>query len=323
MVDVFDSQLNSGWIAKTNSVSNPTSLYKSGQGQVIFLKPEAQMTDISRIEPARVDQSAFMLSAEFEKDLFDLMGVSPENVGMSENDKIETAGVLAKARQAAGWIPLQPIFDGLRDSQQLLGRKVTKLIQLNYTPEKIRLITKKEPTPEFYSKTFGRYDIVVEEGVLTDTQKQQQFIQLCALKSMGVNVTDEELVANSQLHDKKPMEERFKAERDSAMQQQQQIAQLEMEKMSVLTKSIDHKANSDDALAEERRAKIGLDAALNMERIARAEEDKTAGQLNLVKALKELQGMDMDALVKGVEILKGLAEHHQMQNPPKEEPKAA
>lgn len=317
MVDILDSQLNSGWIAKTNSVSNPTSLYKSGQGQVIFVKPEAQMTDIQRLEAPGINPSMFQLEAEFEKDLFDIIGLSPENVGMSENEKIETAGVLAKARQAAGWIPMQDVFDGLRESQKLLSRKVLKLIQLNYTPEKIRLITKKDPTPEFFSKLFAEYDVVVEEGVLTDTQKQQQFIQLCALKTLGVNVTDEELVANSQLHDKKPMEERFAAEREAAMQTQQQMQQLEMEKLAMLNKSVEAKSFSDQSLGAERLAKIQLDKALNAERINRAEEDKTAAELNLIKALKELQGMDIEQIAKGVEILKGLAEHHQMMNPPK------
>ena len=113
MVDVIDNQLNSGWIAKSNSVSNPSSMYKSGQGQVIWMKPESQMTDIQRIPSASVDPSQFQLETEFEKDLFEILGLSPENVGMAENEKIETAGILAKARQNAGWIPMQHIFDGI------------------------------------------------------------------------------------------------------------------------------------------------------------------------------------------------------------------
>ena len=67
MVDLIDSQLSSGWKAKTNSVSNPTSLYKSGQGQVIFMKPEAQMTDAERLPPPSIDPSWFQLEAEFDK----------------------------------------------------------------------------------------------------------------------------------------------------------------------------------------------------------------------------------------------------------------
>ena len=67
MVDIIDSQLNSGWIAKTGAVTNNASLYKSGNGQVIFLKPEAAMDDVQRIQPPQIPESMFALEAEFEK----------------------------------------------------------------------------------------------------------------------------------------------------------------------------------------------------------------------------------------------------------------
>lgn len=306
MVDIIDNQLNSGWIAKTNSVSNPTSLYKSGQGQVIFLKPEAQMTDIQRLEPAGINPTQFQLEAEFEKDIMEIAGVNSELFGMAENDKIETAGILSKMRQSAGLVNLQDLFDGLRESQKLLGRKVLKLMQMNYSPEKIELITKKKPTDEFYSKTFAKYDVVVEEGILTDTQQQSEFIQYTALKAMGVNITDEELIDSSNLHDKKKVKDRIMAQSQAAQQLQQQQTQMAMEQQAVITHSANSKAESDQALAAERLAKIGLDKALNAERIARAEEDRTAGVLNLVKAVKELEGLDLDSLMKKVQILQSL-----------------
>jgi len=303
MVDIIDNQLNSGWIAKTNSVSNPTSLYKTGQGQVIFLKPEAQMTDIQRLNPADIPPAMFQLEQEFEKDIMEIAGVNSELFGMAENDKVETAGMLAKMRQGAGLVNLQDIFDGLRESQKLLGRKVLKLIQLNYTPEKIELITKKKPSDEFYSKTFAKYDVVVEEGLLTDTQQQTEYLQLSALKMMGINVTDEELIDASNLHDKKKMKDRMAAQAQQAQQMQQQQTQLAMENQAVITEAAHAKSQSDQALAAERTAKIQLDAALNAERIARSEEDRTAGVLNLIKAVKELEGMDLEALAKKLQIL--------------------
>jgi len=306
MVDIIDNQLNSGWIAKTNSVSNPSSLYKSGQGQVIFIKPEAQLTDIQKIPSASIDPSQFQLEAEFEKDLFEILGLSPENVGMSENDKIETAGVLAKMRQAAGWIPMQDIFDRLRQSQKLLGRKVLKLIQNNYAPEKVKMILKKDPSPEFYSKAFARYDVVVEEGVLTDTQRQTQFVQLLALKGMGIPIPDPLIVKNSNLHNKKELQEVVDAQAKQQEAVQQAQAQLQMEQMAMANKAVDAKADSDHALATERRAKVQLDAALNAERISRSEEDRTAGVLNLIKAVKELEDMDLEGLIKKINILKSI-----------------
>lgn len=309
MVDILDNQLNSGWIAKTNSVSNPTSLYKSGQGQVIFMKPEANMADIQRLNPAEIPMSMFQLEQEFEKDIMEIAGVNSELFGMAENDKIETAGILSKMRQSAGLINLQDLFDGLRESQKLLGQKTLKLMQLNYTPEKIKMITKRDPTPEFYSNAFSKYSVVIEEGILTDTQKQTEFIQLNALRALGVNITDEELINASNLHNKEEIKQRIKAQADAAAQVQQMQTEMAMQNQAVLTQAAESKAMSDRALAHEREAKIQLDQALNAERIARAEEDRTAGVLNLVKAVKELEHIDLDSLIKKVNLLQSIEIH--------------
>ena len=304
MVDLLDSQLNSGWIAKTGAVTNNASLFKTGNGQVIFLKPEAQLPDIQRIDPARIDPSNFQLENEFDRDLTELLGTNPEMFGMAENDKIETAAVLSKMRQAAGLINLQDLFDNLRTSQKILGKKVMKLIQSNYTPEKIELITKKKPTAEFYTKQFSRYDIAVEEGILTDTQRQNQFIQLMGLKQIGVAVPDSLIIKNSNLHGKEELTSILEQQQQQAQQQAQQAAELQMQNQETVTRSLDAKAESDQALAAERLNKVRLDAALSAERISRAEEDRTAGVLNLIKAIKELEGMDVQNLLTKVQILK-------------------
>jgi hypothetical protein len=308
MVDIIDGQLNTGWIAKTGAVTNNASLFKSGAGQVIFLKPEAQMTDIQKIEAPGIHPSLFQLEAEFAKDMIENIGISPENLGMAENDKIETAGVLAKMRQAAGLVNLQDIFDGLRDSQKLLGQKTLKLIQMNYTPEKIKLITKKDVTPEFYSKTFSKYSVVVEEGILTDTQRHAQFVQLSALKQMGVLPPEGDalIVKNSNLHDKDELSQVMQQKAQAQAQAQEQIQQLQMQEIAIRNKVAESRSQADQSLAAERFNKIHLDAALSAERIARAEEDRTGGVLNLIKAAKELKGMDLDHLQREIEIIRSL-----------------
>lgn len=303
MVDIVDNQLNSGWIAKTNSVSNPTSLYKSGQGQVIFLKPEAQITDIQRLDPANIPPGMFQQQEDFKDDVTMLMGINPEMFGMPQNENIETAGILAKARQNAGLVTLQPIFEHLNESQAILGRKVLKLIQKNYSPEKIELITKKRPTDEFYSQSFAKYDISVEEGQLTDTQMQTDFSQRLALRALGVQITDEELIDASSLHNKKAIKDRMAAQAQAQKEMEDIQMKLAMNQQATVTRSLDAKSRSDDALAMERKNKIGLDAALSAERIARSEEDRTASILNLIKAAKELDTMDLDNLLRSIETL--------------------
>lgn len=324
MVDIIDAQLNSGWIAKTGAVTNNASLFKSGNGQVIFLKPEAQMGDIQRIEAPGIHPSLFQLESEFAKDMIENVGISPENLGMAENDKIETAGVLAKMRQSAGLVNLQDIFDSLRESQKILGRKVLKLIQANYTPEKIRLITKKDPTPEFFSQAFSKYDVVIEEGVLTDTQQQSQFVQLAALQQMGILPPEGAslLIKNSNLHDKKELSDLMDKKQQKEAEAAQQLQQLQMQEMKIRNEVATARANADMSLAAERTNKISLDAALSAERISRAEEDRTAGVLNLIKAAKELESMDIDQLLQKIQILKAL-EGNQTQEEKEKAPELA
>lgn len=304
MVDIIDAQLNSGWIAKTGAVTNNASLFKSGNGQVIFMKPEAQMSDIQRIEAPNIPPSMFQLEAEFEKDIMEIAGVNSELFGMAENDKVETAGILSKMRQSAGLVNLQDLFDGLRESQKILGQKTLKLIQANYTPEKIAMITKQQVTPEFYSKSFAKYDVVVEEGVLTDTQKQAQFLQLAALKANGIAVPDSLIIKNSNLENKKELEDYLAQQAQAQQQTEQMQTQMAMQQQKVVTDSLEAKAQSDQALAAERINKVSLDAAVASERIQRSEEEKTGALLNFVKALKELETMDLTNALETIKTLK-------------------
>jgi hypothetical protein len=307
MVDIIDSQLNSGWIAKTGAVTNNSSLFKSGQGQVVFVKPEANIdTDLRRIEAPTIPESDFILSDAFEKDIPNILGINPEMLGMPENEKVETAAILAKMRQASGLIGLRGVFDSVSETQKILGDKVRILIQKNYSPEKVQAITKKQPTPEFFSGNWARYNTVVEEGILTDTQRQSQYMQLLALKGMGMPVPDSLIIKNSNLHGKQELNEIL----DAQAQQQQEAVQkqeaLQMQQMQVMTDGIEAKAKSDQALAMERLNKINLDAALSSERIQKSETDRTASVLNLVKAMKELEELDLSTLTQKIALLKEL-----------------
>jgi hypothetical protein len=307
MVDILDSSLNSGWILKTNALTNNQSAYKSGQGQVMFAKPETNIdTDIKRIDPPIIPEGHFALMEQFMDDIPNILGINPEMLGMPENDKVETAAMLAKMRVNAGLISLRRLFDNLSITQKMLGEKTMKLIQKNYSAEKVKLITKKEPTPEFFSSLFSRYDIVIEEGALTDTQRQNNFLSLMSLRQIGINIPDSMLIENANVHDKDKLNEILDAQAKQQEDMLNKQQQLEMEKLRVMTDGIESKALSDQALAQERTNKIKLDAALSEERIQRAEEDRTAGVLNLVKAVKELEGMDLQALMSKVQVLREL-----------------
>jgi hypothetical protein len=307
MVDILDSSINTGWIVKGNISTDNESWFKSNQGQTIFLKDGADPhADVRRIDPPVIPEGHFALMEQFMDDIPNILGINPEMLGMPENDNIETAAILAKMRVNAGLISLRRLFDNLSQTQKILGEKCIKLIQANYSPEKIKLITKKEPTPEFFSGQFSRYNIVVEEGALTDTQRQNNFMSLMALKQIGIPIPDSLIVQNSNVHDKEDLNKILDAQAEQARQIQDRADQLEIQKLEIINKSTEAKAFADQSLGAERLNKVKLDAALSEERLNRAEEERTAGVLNLIKAVKELESLDTDELIKKITLLREL-----------------
>ena len=96
--------------------------------------------------------------------------------------------------------------------------------------------------------------------------------------------------------------------KQKAMQEQQQkIEKLQMQQMEVDNLTKVAYAHSQEGLAKERVAKIQTDQAVAQDKLRRAHQEDTASLLNVVKALKELRGMDLDHLMTQVEILNSLS----------------
>src|SRR5690606_38451839 len=97
-------------------------------------------------------------------------------------------------------------------------------------------------------------------------------------------------------------------QKQKAMQEQQQkVEQMQMQQMQVDNLTKVAYAHSQDGLAQERLAKIQTDQAVAQDKLRRAHQEDTASLLNVVKALKELKGLDLDHLMKQVELLNALS----------------
>jgi len=232
---------------------------------------------------------------------------------MADQQDIQTSGILSKMRQSAGLINLQGYFDNLRFSQQLLGEKVLKLIQKNYSPEKLARITKMEVPYEIYEQDFAKYMVVVEEGILTDTQRQQQFATAVALRQIGVLGPESNgyIIQKSPLQDRQELEQILNEQAQAQMQMQQAQAEQQQQSAEVVNETLLSKAESDRALAAERLNKIRLDAALSAERIAKAETDRTDSILNTIKSLKEIEGLNDEQLIRRLTMLDALEQRQQ------------
>lgn len=308
MVDMNDSQINSGWLADEDSVVNPRSLFQTSQGRVIWRDKNARPGAVEKIPPANIPPSFFQLQQIFSNGPSDVLGVNEAAFGVPESGN--ESGIMMMLRQGAAVNNLQQVFDNLRYAQKQLSKKVLKLIQ-TWTPEKVERILGRKPSEQFYSKDFIKYDISVQEGMLTDTQRQMHFRQLVDIYQVsggpGVSpITPKMLVdaapiqGGSQLHAQIAQNEQKAAQAQQAqvqMQQQAMAAQLENLKSSSIKNLAGAKADFTRAVAN-----LGLED----ERASEAVDNRAKAALDRAKAVRELSMMDDDQLVKYLHVVRAM-----------------
>jgi hypothetical protein len=298
--DAAESVVNSGWIFKENAPVDVKHLFQTGQGRIIPLKEEAAMTDIQQITPPAIPQYFFQLQDTFSKEMNLVSGINEELMGSALDDK---AGILSALRQGAGLTTLQPLFDRLDYSQNLLGELIMKIIQNNYTPGKIKnLLEGEEPAPLFYNKSFGKYHCMVELGFNTESQKQMQFAQLMQLKELGVPIPDSSLLDAATIQNKDEIIKKMEEQAQQQQQMQQMQMQATIQEQQARTKLADAHAMANQGLGAERFSRIDENRALGVERRAKADADEQVALLNFAKAMKEIETIDITHLEKIISI---------------------
>lgn len=294
MVDIIRSQTNTGWIATEGAVVNKDSLFQAGQGKVIWRSADAPPGALERLQPAQIPPSMFQLTELYDRDLMEIAGINDAAFGQAD---MQESGVLAMLRQSASLVNSQDLFDNLRFSQKMISRKACKLIQ-TWTPAKVKRIINEEPTGEFYSKNFTKYDCVVQEGLLTDTQRQMFFRQLVDLKALGEPIPPLLLTKNAPLQGQSILIEELEAfqkqQQQAAVKQEQDLQQLRQSQSDYnKAKSISEIAN-----AKEHFTRAVANLGLEDERVSSAVEDRANATLLRAKAIKELQSLDDDRLFR-------------------------
>jgi hypothetical protein len=295
-LDILESQVNSGFIYKENSLVNPKDVFMSGQGKGIALKDEAQITDVQQIQAPQIPPSMIQLSELLAKEVQEISGVSDELLGSAQDDK---AGILSMLRQGAGLTTLQGLFDNLDRAQKQLGEIMVEIIQNNFVPGKVKkILNGEEPAPQFHDKAFGKYGCAIEEGLNTTTQKQMQFAQLLHLREAGVPVPDDVLLDACTIQDKNKLVQAVKRNNEQQAQMQQAQAQSAIQEQQARAELAHARAEADRGLGAERYSRIEENKALADERRAQARKDDDIGLLNLIKAIKEIESIDLDQIHK-------------------------
>jgi len=301
LLDRLEAQITSGFKYKENALVNPNDIFLTGNGKGLCLKEEAQMSDVEQIVPIGLQAGELEVNEFLGKQMIDVVGLNEELMSSAADSDV---GITTQLRMGAALTTLQGIFDQADRSLKLLGKNIMLTIQQNYTPGKIKKILEgEEPTEQFYNKAFGMYDCVVEEGLVTSTQKQLHLAQLLSLKAAGVLVPDDAILDACTLQNKKKLLESIKQGQQQQQEQMAQRAQLEMQEISARIQLAQSRAGADQGLAVERISKVETNESMAEERRAQAVRDENAAALDLIKSIKELESVDVANFKKLVEAM--------------------
>jgi hypothetical protein len=284
--DISESSINSGWMRKENSIVNEEELRYAGQGKDIIIKEGFELTDIQKIIPNAVPPSDMQLADQLADLIFRTSGVNQELLGMA-NDS--ATGIEVMLRQGAGLVTLQKYFDQWDVSLKLLGKLEQKIIQNNWSPSKIARILGKEPNPEFLTKTFSKYDVLVSEGLDTVIQQQQEFMQIKQLNEMLPGVIPAKfIISKAIIQGKNEVIQAIEEQQKSAAEVEKQRmlieqARLEAQLQEIQARSVDHLA-----MARERHGRAESNIGLFEERISAITRNEALALKDKVEALQKL-----------------------------------
>jgi hypothetical protein len=295
-MDILDSQLNTGYIAEEKAVVNKESLYQTGQGGVIWLKQQSGRSieeRLKKIVPPDIPPGNLEMQKTMDNDLIEISGANNELLGLADKDDVEVAGILAKIRTGQALTTLQDLFDNYGISKELLGRNSMSIIRNNWDAAKIFKITNRQPSPRFFDPDLALYDLEVTEGVLTDSQKQMNHMQLIGMKRAGINIPDAAIIQSSNLENKDELAKIVQGQAEAAKQSQQ----IQNQVNQAAIKSTNAKAVKDMTAAEVNSSKADLNKILGIKAASEIENDKLTTAVAVAKDIDEIVNSEPKQLV--------------------------
>ncbi len=303
-LEILDAQ-QQGLKIKKGALVTPEDGLNSGHGRVLSIDPDFQMDDVQAM-PIVPPSPVMLQMEEMLKGVFySIAGIDPNAMGMDIDDK---AGIITMMRQAATARNLQRLFDQADESQKCCSEIEVEYIQNNWTYGKVRQVIGEEPTAEFDSKIFAKYGCKVIQAALTETQQQLELAQILHAQQLYPDlIPPDEVLECMTLQNKGRIIEKVMAKQKTQQEQAQKMEELQMQQIQIDNMTKVAYAHSQEGLAKERVAKIQTDSAVAQDKLRRAHQEDTASLLNVIKAMKELKGMDLDHLMQQVEILNALS----------------
>lgn len=296
--DIAAATINAGWKRKVGAVANEDNLKRSGQGWDIIINEGYEMADCEKIIPSAVPESDLALAQQMADLVFQTSGINLENWSAQQDKQVSSLTVLMK--QAANLMVFQKYFDQWDYSLKLLGERMLQIVLNNWNAAKVEWLIGEEPSAYFFSRIFAKYKTIVEEGLLTPTQKNMQAQQMLDINStFGREVLPASMII-------KDMNIQGKSEIVEFLQQQeQQASQMNQEQTAVQhafeqakLQELMSRAAANIATARERHGRAEADIGLFEERLSEITRNRALATKDKMEALEKL----VDVIAKYGEI---------------------
>lgn len=299
--DISEATINAGWKRKVGAVANEDNLKKSGQGWDVIINEGYELTDCEKIMPSAVPESDMALADQLRSLIFGTSGIDLENWS-AQNDK-QASSLTTMLKQAANLTVLQKYFDQWDYSLKLVGDRLLQIVLNNWNAAKVGLLIGEEPTPHFYSHVFAKYQTIVEEGLLTPTQKNMQAQSMIDINQMfGREVFPPSMIIKDMNFSGKADALQFLQQQEQqmqAVQQEQQVIQHAFQDAQL--KELMSKAAANIATAKERHGRSQADIGLYEERLSEITRNRALATKDKMEALEKL--VDVTAKMGAIETM--------------------
>ena len=301
--DIAAATINAGWKRKIGAVANEDNLKKSGQGWDVIINEGFEMTDCEKIIPSAVPESDLALAQQMQDLIFATSGINMENWSGQEDKQASSLTVLLK--QAANLMVFQKYFDQWDQALKLLGEKMLEIVQNNWSAEKVALIIGEEPSPYFYSRVFSKFQTVVEEGILTPTQRNLQAQQLLDMnQAFGREVFPPSMIVPLlNIQGKAKAIQYLQQQEEQAAAVQAEATNIQQTFEEAKLKELYSKAVSNIARAREDNSRSESNLGLYEERLSMIERNRATSLKDKQEALSKL--LENMAMFGAVETAKG------------------
>jgi hypothetical protein len=277
--DITAATINAGWKRKVGAVANEDNLKKSGQGWDIVINEGYELSDCEKIIPSGVPESDIALGNEMANLIFRTSGIDLENWAGQQDKQTSSLTVL-----------LKKYFDQWDYSLKLLGDRLIEIVQNNWNAAKVKMLINEEPSPLFYSRIFSKFQTLVEEGLLTPTQKNMQAQQMLDVNAVfGREVLPASMIIKDMNIQGKNQVMQFlqtQEEQASQLNQEQTAVQHAFEQAKL--QELQSRATNNVAMAKERYGRFESNVGLLEERISEISKNRALSTKAKMEALEQL-----------------------------------